>query len=255
MALIRSDVFGPGLRSLLCSAKALPGNCTGSRLWSTQLACVVGRDCFLIEACLFLGVLARHKWSMIQRPMPGQSALWRFKHVTHKKNNKTILLKPNKTMLKGLSLAFYESEESAQTLAWPSLKFTTSWNFDSSLYLAAGRLQLEIPFSSQSPSNENTDGYCNQHQMSVVGSCDTFACESPCAQHVCTQLHTGHTANRSYITTADVRKSQEWGWTLPRMSHCSECAEDSLLCVCVCLNLCSKSSAQEFIALVTQDRS
>lgn len=29
------------------------------------------------------------------------------------KNNKTILLKPNKTMLKGLSLAFYESEESA----------------------------------------------------------------------------------------------------------------------------------------------
>lgn len=30
--LIRSDVFGPGLHRLLCSAKALPGNRAGSRL-------------------------------------------------------------------------------------------------------------------------------------------------------------------------------------------------------------------------------
>lgn len=42
---------------------------------------------------------------MIQRPVAGQSALWKCRYVTHK-DNKTMSLKPNKTVAEGLSLLF-----------------------------------------------------------------------------------------------------------------------------------------------------
>lgn len=94
------------------------------------------------------------------------------------------------------------------------------------------RLQLSLPLVlSRLQRNINKDWYCNQQQMSAGESwwhiCLWVIPHPACA----VSSTTGHTTKRSYITTTDVRKSQEWGSTQPRMSHCSERVEDSLFCV------------------------
>lgn len=94
------------------------------------------------------------------------------------------------------------------------------------------RLQLSLPllFLSRFQSNINKDWYCNQQQMSA-GERRWHICLWVIPHPACAvSSTTGHTTKRSYITTTDVRKSQEWGSTQPRMSHCSERVEDSLFC-------------------------
>ena len=65
------------------------------------------------------------------------------------------------------------------------------------------------------------------------GAVDTFAMIHSEQEHVQARAppHRTRRKTRSYITTADVRKSLEWRPALPRMSHCSQ----SLWGVCLSL--------------------
>lgn len=82
---------------------------------------------------------------------------------------------------------------------------------------------MTLPLSRCLPELE--DWYCNRQQMSS-GEGEREMLEQLPVNHpgssLCRQLRIRHTVNWSYITTADVRKSQEWGSAQPRMFHCSE---------------------------------
>lgn len=57
---------------------------------------MVGRDCCFWSKPACLCVWARHKWSMIQRPIPGHSALWKCRYVTPKEPIKQCSQNPIK---------------------------------------------------------------------------------------------------------------------------------------------------------------
>lgn len=120
------------------------------------------------------------------------SALWKWKYVIYQEPVNFFWVPINLLKVDYL----FSFCESALPLVYPAIWFTASWNFDASLYLRVYNITLPRLCSES----------CNQQQMSQSRAPSTLSDESPCTY---SQLRASHTANRSYITVADISKSRE----------------------------------------------
>lgn len=134
---------------------------------------------------------------MIQRPL----STMEMEECDSRRTNKTMLLKPNKMAEQCLSLLFFTN---LQNLLNPWLDLQFSLLHRETLMLHFTWWQRVITLSP--PELVFEDWYCNQQQMFARESCWHIGLWIiPCPSCAVSSTH-GHTANRSYITTADVRE-------------------------------------------------